>query len=282
MAKGYFDLFSMESDNDEIDVGMNDLVKDETDVVEDAGSDTEVVDMNPSTDETAHNEEASAGGIATGSNQEDLEMDPVAASESFIRRNFGLSVEDMEEVVEEKVAEAAVIPSADEEEAASPVAQDVADGVTTINIVPAEGTAAVPADPASIVSESVEVPIESESDVASIENLHKIFSREDGEPDESASGADVEFSVTTPNNSMDFEMEGKAVTIEPAGAEEGGETTVEEPAAEDTGAEEGEGEGEGEGNDTGAEEPEAGAEEGNDVGEEPEAGAESWREAWTF
>lgn len=278
MAKGYFDLFSMESDNDEIDVGMNDLVKDETDVVEDAGSDTEVVDMNPSTAETSHNEEASAGGIATGSNQEDLEMDPVAASESFIRRNFGLSVEDMDEVVEEKIAEAAVIPSADEEEAASPVAQDVADGVTTINIVPAEGTTAVPADPASIVSENVEVPIESESDVASIENLHKIFSREDGEPDESASGADVEFSVTTPNNSMDFEMEGKAVTIEPAGADEGGEATVEEPTddtgaeGDDTGAEGGEGEG--------GEEP--AAEEGNDVGEEPEAGAESWRDAWTF
>ena len=70
MARGYFDIFSMESDNDEIDVGMNDLVKDETDVVEDAGSDTEVVEMNPSTSETSHNEEASAGGIATGSNQE--------------------------------------------------------------------------------------------------------------------------------------------------------------------------------------------------------------------
>lgn len=273
MAKGYFDIFSMESDNDEIDVGMNDLVKDETDVVEDAGSDTEVVDMNPSTAETSHNEEASAGGIATGSNQEDLEMDPVAASESFIRRNFGLSVEDMDEVVEEKIAEAAVIPSADEEEAASPVAQDVADGVTTINIVPAEGTTAVQADSASIVSENVEVPIESESDVASIENLHRIFSREDGEPDESASGADVEFSVTTPNNSMDFEMEGKAVTIEPAGADEGGEATVEEPT-DDTGAE---------GDNTGAE-AEGGEqpEEGNDVGEEPEAGAESWHDAWTF
>lgn len=274
MAKGYFDLFSMESDNDEIDVGMNDLVKDETDVVEDAGSDTEVVDMNPSTSETSHNEEASAGGIATGSNQEDLEMDPVAASESFIRRNFGLSVEDMDEVVEEKIAEAAVIPSADEEEAASPVAQDVADGVTTINIVPAEGTTAVPADPASIVSENVEVPIESESDVASIENLHKIFSREDGEPDESASGADVEFSVTTPNNSMDFEMEGKAVTIEPAGAEDGGEATIEEPAEEPAGEEPAEDGGEG------GEEP--AGEEGNDVGEEPEAGAESWRDSWTF
>lgn len=270
MARGYFDIFSMESDNDEIDVGMNDLVKDETDVVEDAGSDTEVVDMNPSTSETSHNEEASAGGIATGSNQDDLEMDPVAASEAFIRRNFGLSVEDMEEVVEEKVAEAAVIPSADEEAPASPVAQDVADGVTTINIVPAEGTTAVPADPASEVSENVEVPIESESDVASIENLHRIFSREDGEPDESASGADVEFSVTTPNNSMDFEMEGKAVTIEPTG-DTGGETTEynEQPEEGDEGTEQPE-EGEGQ------------PEEGNDVGEEPEAGAESWRDAWTF
>ena len=270
---GYFDLFSTESDNDEIDVGMNDLVKNETDVVEDAGSDTEVVDMEPTTAESSHNEEASAGGIATGSNQDDLEMDPCAASESFIRKNFGLSREDMDEVVEEKVAEAAVIPSADEEESTSPVAQDVADGVTTINIVPAEGTTAVPADPVSAISESVEVPIESESDVASIENLHRIFSREDGEPDESASGADVEFSVTTPNNSMDFEMEGKAVTIEPAGAEEGGSITEEAPAEEppaeeETPAEEG-----------GEETP---AEEGNDAGEEPEAGAESWRDAWTF
>lgn len=266
--KNYFDLFSMESDNDEIDVGMNDLVKNETDVVEDAGSDTEVVDMNPSTAETAHNEEASAGGIATGSNQDDLEMDPVAASEAFIRRNFGLSVEDMEEVVEEEIAEAAVIPAADEE-SASPVTQDVEDGVTTINIVPAEGTAAVPADPASDVSANVEVPVESESDVASIENLHKIFSREDGEPDESASGADVEFSVTTPNNSMDFEMEGRAVTIEPTGSDD----TVTEEAPAEAPAEE-----------TSAEEPaeEAPAEEGNDAGEEPEAGAESWRNAWTF
>lgn len=274
MARGYFDIFSMESDNDEIDVGMNDLVKDETDVVEDAGSDTEVVEMNPSASETSHNEEASAGGIATGSNQDDLEMDPVAASEAFIRRNFGLSVEDMEEVVEEKVAEASVIPSADEEAPASPVAQDVADGVTTINIVPAEGTTAVPADPASEVSENVEVPIESESDVASIENLHRIFSREDGEPDESASGADVEFSVTTPNNSMDFEMEGKAVTIEPTG-DTGGETSYEEPT-ENEGEEENTEEG------TEAEGEEQPTEEGNDVGEEPEAGAESWRDAWTF
>lgn len=274
MAKGYFDIFSMESDNDEIDVGMNDLVKDETDVVEDAGSDTEVVEMNPSASETSHNEEASAGGIATGSNHDDLEMDPVAASEAFIRRNFGLSVEDMEEVVEEKVAEASVIPSADEEAPASPVAQDVADGVTTINIVPAEGTTAVPADPASEVSENVEVPIESESDVASIENLHRIFSREDGEPDESASGADVEFSVTTPNNSMDFEMEGKAVTIEPTG-DTGGETSYEEPT-ENEGEEENTEEG------TEAEGEEQPTEEGNDVGEEPEAGAESWRDAWTF
>jgi len=272
--KKLFDLFSMESDNDEIDVGMNDLVKDETDVVEDAGSDTEVVDMNPSTAETAHNEEASAGGIATGSNQDDLEMDPVAASESFIRKNFGLSVEDMEEVVEEEIAEAAVIPAADEE-SASPVTQDVEDGITTINIVPAEGTAAVPADPASDVSANVEVPVESESDVASIENLHRIFSREDGEPDESASGADVEFSVTTPNNSMDFEMEGKAVTIEPTGADDGETVTEEAPAEEPAGEEEAPAE---EGNDAG-EEP---AEEGNDAGEEPEAGAESWREAWTF
>lgn len=259
----YFDIFSMESENTETDIDMELLVKDEDDLIEDAGDDSEIVDMNPTEDETSHNEVASAGGIATGSNAETLEMDPVAASEAFIRRNFGLSVEDMEEVVEEKIAEAEVIPSADEEEA-SPAA-DIDESVTQINIVPAEGT--VVEDPAEAVSENVEVPIETESDVASVENLHRIFSRESDDEGESEAGADVEFSVTTPNNSMDFEMEGKAITIEPAGLDEGGddsETENDEPSTEveDTGAEE-----------------------GNDVAdenEEPEAGAESWRSAWMF
>lgn len=262
----YFDIFSMESENTETDIDMELLVKDEDDLIEDAGDDSEIVDMNPTEAETSHNEAASAGGIATGSNAETLEMDPVAASEAFIRRNFGLSVEDMEEVVEEKIAEAEVIPSADEEEA-SP-ATDIDESVTQINIVPAEGT--VVEDPAEAISENVEVPIETESDVASVENLHRIFSQESDDEGESEAGADVEFSVTTPNNSMDFEMEGKAITIEPAGLDEGGDDDGDDVSETDEPSTEAE---------------DTGAEEGNDVAdenEEPEAGAESWRSAWMF
>ena len=96
--------FSLESDNDEInleqDVLGTDTELDET-AVDDAGEDAETVDVTPDKSETAHNEQASAGGVATGNNQDELEMDPVAATESFCRKFLGLSREDMEEAVDE-------------------------------------------------------------------------------------------------------------------------------------------------------------------------------------
>ena len=88
------------------------LVNDET-AVDQPNADSKVVDMDPDTKETAHNEEASAGGVSTGNNQETITMDPVAATESYILRQFGLSREDIEEAVEETIDEAETIPNAE-------------------------------------------------------------------------------------------------------------------------------------------------------------------------
>ena len=88
------------------------IVNDET-AVDDAGDDSETVNVTPDTKETSHNEVASAGGVSLGNNQDQLEMDPVAATESYILRQFGLSREDMEEAVEETIDEAETIPNAD-------------------------------------------------------------------------------------------------------------------------------------------------------------------------
>ena len=61
--------------SDETDeVSMTDLVEDETTVEEDAGKDSEVKDAKPTEAETEHNEEASAGGILTGDNKNELEV----------------------------------------------------------------------------------------------------------------------------------------------------------------------------------------------------------------
>jgi hypothetical protein len=88
------------------------LVNDET-AVDQPNDDSKVVDMDPTTAETSHNEEASAGGVSTGNNQETISMDPVAATESYILRQFGLSREDMEEGTVETIDEAETIPNAD-------------------------------------------------------------------------------------------------------------------------------------------------------------------------
>jgi len=55
-------------------VCMDCLVENETTVEEDAGKDSEVKDANPTEAETEHNEEASAGGVLTGDNKDDLEV----------------------------------------------------------------------------------------------------------------------------------------------------------------------------------------------------------------
>lgn len=66
-------MYSLEEVGDD-DVCMDCLVEDETTVEEDAGKDSEVKDANPTEAETAHNEEASSGGVLTGENKDDLEV----------------------------------------------------------------------------------------------------------------------------------------------------------------------------------------------------------------
>ena len=104
MARNFF--YGLEADNDEIDVGMNDLEKDSQDLIEDAGKDSETVDVSDISEATAaHNEVASAGGVVVSKdNADDLTMDPVAATEAIIRRGFGLSTEDLDDVAEELAA----------------------------------------------------------------------------------------------------------------------------------------------------------------------------------
>jgi len=69
------------------DACMDCLVNEETTVDEDAGKDSETAEVTPSPAETEHNEGASAGGVATGDNNSDLEVAPVSeeagSTESF-------------------------------------------------------------------------------------------------------------------------------------------------------------------------------------------------------
>ena len=55
-------------------VCMQCLVEDETTTEEDAGKDSKVKDAKPTEAETEHNEEASAGGVLTGDNKDELEV----------------------------------------------------------------------------------------------------------------------------------------------------------------------------------------------------------------
>ena len=107
-----FDLYSMEADNDEIDIDFGTTTNDET-AVTDAGSDSVTTDVsNISEDKTNHNEEASAGGVATGSNEDDIAVDPVIATEKYLWNGFPLhmSSEDVDRTVAEIADEEKAIP----------------------------------------------------------------------------------------------------------------------------------------------------------------------------
>ena len=81
---------SLEADNDDVDVDMNDLVDNAECPIEDAGKDSETVDVsNISEDTAAHNEEASAGGVVISEkNADDLTMCPVTGEESLFAFSF--------------------------------------------------------------------------------------------------------------------------------------------------------------------------------------------------
>ena len=61
--------------NETDEVSMTDLVENETTVEEDAGKDSEVTNINIPQDDSAHNEEASSGGVVTPDNKDELEVE---------------------------------------------------------------------------------------------------------------------------------------------------------------------------------------------------------------
>ena len=61
--------------NETDEVSMTDLVENETTVEEDAGKDSEVTNINMPQDDSAHNEEASSGGVVTPDNKDNLEVE---------------------------------------------------------------------------------------------------------------------------------------------------------------------------------------------------------------
>ena len=81
---------SLEADNDDVDVDMNDLVDNAECPIEDAGKDSETVDVSNISEATAaHNEEASAGGVVISEkNADDLTMNPVTGEESLFAFSF--------------------------------------------------------------------------------------------------------------------------------------------------------------------------------------------------
>ena len=289
-----------DEDNDADDVSMTDLVKDETTVVDDAGKDSETVDVSDtSTKEAEHNEEASAGGVVVGDNAEDLTMDPVAATESLIRRTIGLSREDLDEV-QEQLEATHTEPDGDENGLGvgdNDEDDDLA-AVTTVNVVaPANGSteivppaispdadaaatvaAAAPAEPVDVVPE-----VETASAVAGVEFLYRLQRGTEDDATDAGTAApaeggddgtdsDVEFDVKTPNNDVNIALEDKAVTIEPNDTGDSTPATTEAPA-EDTSAAPAEG-GEEEGGEEGGETPAEGGEAPAEGGEE--SGQESW------
>lgn len=273
-----FDLYSMEADNDEIDIDFGTTTNDET-AVDDAGSDSVTTDVsNISEDKTNHNEEASAGGIATGSNEDEIAVDPVVATEALVYKRFGLSREDIDEAVEETINEAEAIPDADATTDADSDDVDVgmSDGAASDATVETPNAIVQITDPVTEIEGNGEAFVDendSNSEIAAVESLRRlVHSYEDGEEDVSASGADVELDVKTSNNDVNLQLEDQTVSITPntdggddVGA--GEDTGAAEPPAEDTGTDTGAGE------DTGAD---TGADE--EGGEADQATAEeSWR-----
>ena len=198
-------------DTNENDVDMDLLVDNNPDPREDYLDEhnKEVVEQNPDPDKVV---------------EADLEMDPAAATESFIRKNFGLSVEEMEEEAEEMEASAEEIiensePVTDEDSILG--IEPAAPEATTVVVTPPDGgeTTVVEGEGENEVVETKTLDVEPDSaaGVASLENLRAIFSREDDETDamDDDSNADVSLNVQTPNNDVDIDLEGKAITIEP-------------------------------------------------------------------
>ena len=147
---------SLEADNDDVDVDMNDLVDNEECPIEDAGKDSETVDVSNISETTAaHNEEASAGGVVISEkNADDLTMDPVTGEESLFAFSFeslddnsddaGTTTEDgmvveIPDTADAETADLAVsgVDVTALDEAAAKVA-DIGDTNVAANVIPGE------------------------------------------------------------------------------------------------------------------------------------------------
>ena len=147
---------SLEADNDDVDVDMNDLVDNAECPIEDAGKDSETVDVsNISETAATHNEEASAGGVVISEkNADDLTMNPVTGEESLFSFSFE-SIDDNSDDAETTTEHGMVVEipdTADSEtvdlavsgvdvtaldEAAAKVA-DIGDTNVAANVIPGE------------------------------------------------------------------------------------------------------------------------------------------------
>ena len=147
---------SLEDDNDDVDVDMNDLVDNAECLIEDAGKDSETVDVsNISETAATHNEEASAGGVVISEkNADDLTMNPVTGEESLFSFSFE-SIDDNSDDAETTTEHGMVVEipdTADSEtvdlavsgvdvtaldEAAAKVA-DIGDTNVAANVIPGE------------------------------------------------------------------------------------------------------------------------------------------------
>jgi hypothetical protein len=198
------DLYSMEADNDEIDVCMKSQVNDETAVTE-AGTDTEATDVsNIDTKTEAHNELASTGGVATGSDTADMEMDPVAATEAFCFKAFSMSAEDLANEVEDNIKVANAIPDADDAETAADTSDPELEAVGMNNAGVSTD------DPAKVI------PDETPADNAGI-TPDADESKDDGEDDADAPTNPIPPALPTSEENLEFSEEDFEQSLEKAG-----------------------------------------------------------------
>lgn len=227
-----FDWFSREEDL-QPEVDMNELQKDAEDPREDyiEGKNKEIEDQDPDPDDVV---------------ESDLAMDPGAATEAYVFKAFGLSAEDVEDVVADlkEDAENAADDGDDDDDddgvnpddvaAETDVTVDVDGGDVDVggddgdpdivhNDDESDNTVEINASSDADINIDVEtVPdVESPAEVAAAEHLRRLWGMEDGE-DFNGGGndnPDVEIDVATPNNDVNLEFDDKAVTIEPNGGD---------------------------------------------------------------
>ena len=198
------DLYSMEADNDEIDVCMKSQVNNETAVTE-AGTDTKAEDVSKIDTKTeAHNEQASTGGVATGSDSSDMEMDPVAATEAFCFKAFSMSAEDLANEVEDNIKVANAIPDADDAEAAADTSDPELEAVGMNNAGVSTD------DPAKVI------PDETPADNVGI-TPDADESKDDGEKDADAPTNPIPPALPTSTESLDCSVEEFEQSLEKAG-----------------------------------------------------------------